>query len=177
MKCCFSFFSLGFSKVEKQQRLLTDGALRRRHSVWKQWDSPNTMRRVCVSVEPSGFWAVQRNMEPLSSAGTLSRTSSRPTNSSLPSSRRPPTLDQVNMGSGNTSLCGRTNTGETYHLGGQLLELQPGTWWNLQWKVPAGSPGQPCAPCLLPWHGWGSWTTWDLWEQLRKRSNEMLVLV
>lgn len=81
-----------------------------RETGWKQFNSPNTMRRVCVSVEPSGFWAVQRNMEPLSSAGTLSRISSLPTNSWLPSSRRPPTLDQVNMGSGNTSVCGHTNT-------------------------------------------------------------------
>lgn len=66
------------------------------------------MRRVWVSVEPRGFWAVQRNMEPLSSAGTLSRTSSLPLCSSLPSSKCPPTLVQVYIGSGNTSLYGNT---------------------------------------------------------------------
>lgn len=63
------------------------------------------MRRVCVSVEPSGFCAVQRYMEPLSSAGTRSSTSSFPSLSLLPSSRRPPTRVQVNSGSGNTSFC------------------------------------------------------------------------
>lgn len=67
---------------------------------------PNTMSRVCVSVEPSGFWAVQRYMEPLSSAGTRSSTSSFPSNSVLPSSRRLPTRVHVNMGSGKTSFCG-----------------------------------------------------------------------
>lgn len=97
-----------------------------RPNVWRQRDSPNTMRRVCVSVEPSGFWAVQRNMEPLSSAGTLSRTSSLPTNSSLPSSKRPPTLDQVNMGSGNTSVCGRTKTEKLL-----MYELSP---QSCNWK-------------------------------------------
>lgn len=65
---------------------------------------PKTMRRVCVSVEPRGFWAVQRYMDPLSSAGTLSRISSFPCRSVLPSSKRPPTRVQVNSGSGNTSF-------------------------------------------------------------------------
>lgn len=65
---------------------------------------PKTMRRVCVSVEPRGFWAVQRYIEPLSSAGTLSRISSFPSRSVLPSSRRPPTRVQVKRGSGNTSF-------------------------------------------------------------------------
>ncbi len=95
-----------------------------------QPDSPNTMRRVWVSVEPRGFWAVQRNMEPLSSAGTLSRTSSRPSCSSLPSSRRPPTLVQVNMGSGKTSLCGHTHTHRcvSRQLHGHRLDWSPPSW-------------------------------------------------
>lgn len=58
-----------------------------------------------MSVEPSGFWAVQRYMEPLSSAGTRSNTSSFPSNSVLPSRRRLPTRVHVNMGSGKTSFC------------------------------------------------------------------------
>lgn len=63
------------------------------------------MSRVCVSVAPRGFWAVQRYMEPLSSAGTRSNTSSFPSNSVLPSRRRLPTRVHVNMGSGKTSFC------------------------------------------------------------------------
>ncbi len=59
---------------------------------------------MCVSVEPSGFWAVQRYMEPLSSAGTRSNTSSFPSLSALPSSSLPPIRVQVNRGSGNTSF-------------------------------------------------------------------------
>jgi len=83
-------------------------------------NTPNTMRRVWVSVEPRGFWAVQRNMEPLSSAGTLSRMSSLPSCSSRPSSRRPLTFVHVNMGSGKTSLCGYTYT----HTHKGVIELR-----------------------------------------------------
>ena len=67
---------------------------------------PKTMRRVWVSVEPRGFWAVQRYMEPLSSAGTRSSTSSLPSCSALPSRSRLPTRVQVKRGSGKTSFCG-----------------------------------------------------------------------
>lgn len=67
---------------------------------------PKTMSRVWVSVEPRGFWAVQRYMEPLSSAGTRSSTSSLPSCSVLPSRSRLPTRVQVKRGSGKTSFCG-----------------------------------------------------------------------
>lgn len=54
-------------------------------------------------------------------------------------------------------------------VGRPFLELYLETWWNLQWKVPVGSPGRSCAPCPRPWHGWGSWITWVLLEQLIKK--------
>lgn len=76
-----------------------------RYSCVHVWYWPNTMRRVCVLVEPSGFSTVQRYMEPLSSAGTLSRTRTLPSLSALPSSSSPPTRVHVNRGSGNTSFC------------------------------------------------------------------------
>lgn len=96
---------------------------------------PNTMSRVCVSVEPSGFWAVQRYMEPLSSAGTRSSTSSFPSNSVLPSRRRLPTRVHVNMGSGKTSFCwpeqGRVGSqAEPLCLSEKGAEAWPGRGWQ-----------------------------------------------
>lgn len=102
------FFSLGFSvKTHTSIHYRCTEQMKTR-KIQKNCRSPNRMRRVWVSVDPRGFWDMQRNMEPLSSAGTLSRTSLLPWCSSLPSSSRPPTMVQVNMGSGNTSLCGHT---------------------------------------------------------------------
>lgn len=82
---------------------------------------PKTMSRVWVSVEPRGFWAVQRYMEPLSSAGTRSSTSSLPSCSVLPSRSRLPTRVQVKRGSGKTSFCGEMGGCETSIEGEQTL--------------------------------------------------------
>lgn len=64
----------------------------------------NTMSWVCVSVESSRFWTVQRYMELLSSAETHSSTSSFLSNLALPFRRWLPTLIHVNMGSGKASF-------------------------------------------------------------------------
>lgn len=86
---------------------------------------PKTMSRVWVSVEPRGFWAVQRYMEPLSSAGTRSNTSSLPSCSALPSRSRLPTRVHVKRGSGKTSFCGEMGGSEMGVEGEQTLSR---TW-------------------------------------------------
>lgn len=67
---------------------------------------------------------MQRYMEPLSSAGTRSSTSSFPANSALPSRRRLPTRVHVNSGSGKTSFCWPEQEGLEWAGIPGLLELE-----------------------------------------------------
>ena len=122
-----------------------------------QGSVPNTMSRVWVSVEPRGFWAVQRYMEPLSSAGTRSSTSSFPSNSALPSKRRLPTRVQVNMGSGKTSFCG-SGGGESWVTRGTILPEQEGVrgmvWPGLDTRChPMGQEWLPGTPAREGFQG------------------------
>lgn len=113
---------------------------------------PKTMSRVWVSVEPRGFWAVQRYMEPLSSAGTLSNTSSLPSCSALPSRSRLPTRVQVKRGSGKTSFCREMGVRSEQTL------LYAWSKDGVQLKCNPRPPSQPhkvlvwMQSCPLAWH-------------------------
>lgn len=97
---------------------------------------------------------MQRYMEPLSSAGTRSNTSSFPSNSVLPSRRRFPTRVHVNMGSGKTSFCVDRDRGELGHRrnqsagaggGGRRPGLAPGLRAQghlMGWERLPGAPGR-----------------------------------